>query len=88
MADIEIYSGPHCPYCNMAKKWFDEKKISYQEHRIDQDPKLRDEMLERSGGKRTIPQIFINKKSIGGYDDLMKLVHDGEIEKYLDAKEE
>lgn len=86
MAKIEIYSGPRCPYCNMAKKWFDEKKISYLEHRIDQDPKLRDDMLKRSDGKRTIPQIFINQQSIGGYDDLMELVHNGEIEKYLGAK--
>lgn len=86
MPKIEIYSGPHCPYCTMAKKWFDEKQLPYQEYLINLDPKLKDEMLQRSGGKRTIPQIFIDQQSIGGYDDLMQLVHSGDINKYLNAK--
>lgn len=82
-AVIEVYSGNHCPYCVQAKRWFDSKNLTYTEILVDQDDALRQKMQQRAGGKRSIPQIFINDQHIGGYDDLMALVRKGEIDNLL-----
>jgi glutaredoxin 3 len=66
---VEIYTTQICPYCVRAKKMFEERNISYQEIKITSQ-ELMQEMLQRSGGKRTVPQIFIDEKHIGGSDDL------------------
>ncbi|NQY43860.1 MAG: glutaredoxin 3, partial [Legionellales bacterium] len=67
------YTKNNCPYCNWAKDFFNTKNISYQEINIEETPNLLTEMLEKSNGHRTFPQIFINEQHIGGYDDLMEL---------------
>ncbi|MGJ8693211.1 MAG: glutaredoxin 3 [Thalassotalea sp.] len=72
MASVEIYTKGHCPYCHRAKMLLDAKKVSYQEYKIDEQPQLRPEMIERSGGV-TVPQIIINNKPIGGCDELFAL---------------
>ena len=69
MKNVEIYTTKICPYCVRAKKMFDQRSISYKEIKID-SADLMEEMIKRSGGRRTVPQIFIDDKHIGGSDDL------------------
>jgi glutaredoxin 3 len=73
MLKIEIYSSLYCPYCVRAKELFNRKKVQYVEYRVDEKPELREAMLLRSEGKRSVPQIFINDRHIGGCDDLYAL---------------
>lgn len=82
MAKIIIYSKDNCPYCVWAKKLLDNKKLAYQEIRIDLDETQRDLMVKLSG-RRTVPQIFINDQAIGGFDDLSLLDKSGELDKLL-----
>ncbi len=72
MAKVEVYSSAQCPYCTMAKQLLERKGVAYQEIRVDQDPAKRQEMMTKSR-QRTVPQIFIDGKSIGGYTDLAAL---------------
>lgn len=84
MAKIIIYAraSSSCPYCAWAKQFLEAKKLSYAEIRVDLDPEKLKEM-ERLSGRRTVPQIFINNHSIGGYDDLIKLSKSGELDNLL-----
>ena len=68
---VEIYSKSNCSYCVMAMNFFDSKGITYEVYSAD-DPKIFDEMLKRNPQARTVPQIFIDDKLIGGYTDLVK----------------
>ena len=79
---VIIYSSANCPYCVRAKQFFDNKGIKYTEIRVDLDPTKRDEMIKITG-RRTVPQIFINDKHIGGCDDLMALAASGKFEGLL-----
>lgn len=85
MANVIIYTTAVCPYCVQAKKLLDQKKVSYSEIHIDEDPVARETMIQRSG-RRTVPQIFINEQPIGGCDDLYALERAGELDKLLQAK--
>ena len=69
---IKIYTSNWCSYCVAAKRFFEENNIKYKEINIEIENISRQELLELSGGY-TVPQIFINNKCIGGYDDLIKL---------------
>ena len=69
---IKIYTSNWCSYCVAAKRFFEENNIKYKEVNIEIENISRQELLELSGGY-TVPQIFINNKCIGGYDDLVKL---------------
>ena len=69
---IQIYTSNWCSYCLAAKKIFDEHKIKYEEINIEEENISREDLLKLSGGY-TVPQIFINKKCIGGYDRLIEL---------------
>jgi glutaredoxin 3 len=69
MENILIYTTNTCPYCTMAKKLLQDKKLSYTEIRVDLDDEEREKMIARSG-RRSVPQIFIGDAHIGGYDDL------------------
>lgn len=82
MAKVVIYSTDYCSYCVRAKTFFDSKNISYEEIRIDLEPEKRIEM-EQLSGRRTVPQIFINGKSIGGCDDLMALAKSQQLNELL-----
>ncbi len=77
---IEIYTGKPCPYCDMAKELLTRKGVSYQEIEVTHDDQKRQEMQERAMGRRTVPQIFINGKHIGGYDDLRALDQQGKLD--------
>ena len=68
---VEIYSRSNCSYCVMAMNFFDSKGIKYDVYSAD-DPKVFEEMLERNPQARTVPQIFIDDKLIGGYTDLVE----------------
>ncbi len=76
---VVIYTTNACPYCVKAKALFDKKKIPFQEIKIVSD-EIKEEMIQRSGGKKTVPQIFINQKHIGGCDDLYDLDRSKELE--------
>ena len=72
MPNIIIYTTKICPYCVMAKRLLDRKGVSYTEINVDVDPALREEMMRKSK-RRTVPQIFIGDRHIGGFDDLYAL---------------
>lgn len=72
MAKVDVYSTAQCPYCVMAKQLLERKGVSYNEIRVDKNPAKRQEMMTKSR-QRTVPQIFINDQSVGGYTDLVGL---------------
>jgi glutaredoxin 3 len=85
MANITIYSTAVCPYCISAKNLLKSKGLEWKEIRIDQDPAQRDDMLARSGGRRTVPQIFIDDNHVGGFDDLVAADRSGTLAELLGA---
>jgi glutaredoxin 3 len=85
MPKIEIYSATYCPYCVRAKDLLNNKGVSYNEFLVDVETKKRDEMLSRSNGRKTVPQIFINDKHIGGFDDLKAIDDDGNLDSLLSS---
>ena len=83
MADIEIYSTAICPYCIAAKNLLKAKGLAWDEVRVDTDLEQRQTMLARSGGQRTVPQIFINDMHVGGYDELVAADRSGRLAELL-----
>ena len=83
MPDIEVFSTRVCPYCVRAKKLFERKGFAYREIDVSDDEDLRNSMIQRAGGKRTVPQIFINNQHIGGCDDLYALDAKGGLDPLL-----
>ena len=83
MKKVVIYTGPMCNYCSAAKHLLNKKKINYEEIDIGYDDKKREEMLKKSNGARTIPQIFIGEKHVGGYVELKALDNKGELDTLL-----
>jgi glutaredoxin 3 len=82
MSKVEIYTTPWCPYCNAAKSLLEEKGVEFSE--IDAlDPQIRDAMVERAHGRRTVPQIFIGETHVGGYDDMAALDRHGQLDPLL-----
>jgi len=84
MADprVIIYSQPFCGYCSAAKRLLKEKGAEFAEVDVMMEAGRRDEMIERSG-RRTVPQIFIDGRHVGGYDDLSALDRSGELDRLL-----
>ena len=85
MAKVEIYYWTTCPYCNRARSLLDGKGVDYTGYDITGDDAAREKMIQRTGGPRTVPQIFIDDKLIGGCDDLHALENKGELDKLLAA---
>jgi glutaredoxin 3 len=83
MADIIMYSKGFCPYCVRAKELLERKKLEFEIIDILEQENRRDEMIEKSGGKTTVPQIFINDRHIGGFDNLRELDESGELERRI-----
>jgi glutaredoxin 3 len=83
MAEIEIYTTEICPYCVKAKKLFAKKGVGYTEIDVTTDDGLRQYMTNRAGGRRSVPQIFINGQHVGGCDDLYALDKDGKLDPML-----
>lgn len=85
MARVEIYTKMTCGFCVRAKRLFELKKVDYEEYSVDLGGKKKAEMVERSGGRVTVPQIFINGRHVGGCDDLMALEYQGKLDALLAA---
>ena len=83
MARVEIYSTMFCPYCARAKSLLDRKGVRYLNIDIMEDTARREEMLTRSGGRTSVPQIFINDEHIGGFDELAALDRAGKLDPKL-----
>jgi len=85
MAEIIVYSKGYCPYCTAAKALLSQKGASFTEIDVTSDPALHAQMVDRAGGRRTVPQIFINGAHIGGSDDLHALDAAGKLDPLLTA---
>jgi glutaredoxin 3 len=85
MANVEIYTWKTCPFCIRAKGLLDDKGIDYTEYAIDGDDAARNKMADRSNGRRSLPQIFINDAHIGGCDDIHALDATGKLDVLLAA---
>ena len=79
MKNITMYSGPLCNFCEAAKRLFSRNNIKFKEIDISTKDGLRDEMIKKSNGKRTIPQIFFDDKHIGGYVELRELEKNNQL---------
>ncbi len=84
MPEIVIYTGRLCPYCTMAKRLLDRKGAAYTEIDVDSTPELREDLMQRTQ-RRTIPQIFIGERHIGGFDDLQALDMKKELDPLLQS---
>jgi len=86
MPKVEIYTWKTCPFCLRAKRLLDQKNIDYIEYGIDGDERAREQMVARgSDGKRSVPQIFIGDRHIGGCDAIHALDAKGELDSLLSA---
>ena len=85
MANIEIYTTTICPYCHRAKAALDQLGLDYTEYSLSAYPEKTPEMVARSG-RRTVPQVFVDGRSIGGSDDLLEMIVNGEFFELLNVK--
>jgi glutaredoxin 3 len=83
MKDVVIYTKSWCGYCTRAKALLGRKGAAFKEVEISDNDTLRDEMVGRAGGRRTVPQIFIGNTYVGGCDDLYDLERRGELDALL-----
>jgi glutaredoxin 3 len=83
MAKVELYTTQWCGYCARARTLLGKKGVAFTDIDVDADSANRDEMVARSGGGRTVPQIFIDGEHIGGSDELMALEQAGELDRKL-----
>ena len=81
--DVVMYSTGWCPYCLRAKALLDRKGVAFIEIKVDENPAERAAMLSRTSGQRTVPQIFVGDRHVGGFDDLYALDKAGELDKLL-----
>jgi glutaredoxin 3 len=80
--EVTLYLADWCPYCQRAKNLLTRKNVAFREINVDDELKLREEMMERSG-RRTVPQIFIGDRHVGGCDDLFELERSGELDRLI-----
>ena len=85
MAKVEIYTSPICGYCHRAKALLAKKGVAFTEIDVSGDPDVRDEMVERAQGRRTVPQIFVGGRHVGGCDDIYALESAGKLDPLLAA---
>ena len=84
--NVVMYSTAFCGFCQRARGLLERKGVDIQEIKVDEDAGEREKMLKRSGGRRTVPQIFIDERHVGGYDELAALDRTGELDKLLNPK--
>jgi glutaredoxin 3 len=84
MAKVTMYSTAVCPFCVMAERLLKSKGVDIEKVRVDLDPPRRQEMMERTG-RRTVPQIYVGERHVGGYDDLAALDRAGGLDALLAA---
>ncbi|ALF55011.1 glutaredoxin [Nostoc piscinale CENA21] len=82
-ANVEIYTWRTCPFCIRAKSLLTSKGVDFIEYSIDGDEDARDKMAQRANGKRSLPQIFINDRHVGGCDDIHALDRQGKLDELL-----
>jgi glutaredoxin 3 len=83
---VIMYATAWCPYCMRARSLFERLGVGYKEIAVDEEPEQRADMVTRSGGHRTVPQIFIGDRHIGGFDELNALEHSGELRTLLSSQ--
>jgi glutaredoxin 3 len=83
MKPVLVYGTRICPYCMLAKRLLSNKGVPYEEVLVDTDAARRAEMLARSGGRRTVPQIFVGERHVGGYEELAALEREGRLDSLL-----
>lgn len=83
MVTIEIYTSPLCGFCYRAKRLLDSKGVSYREIDVLFHPGEKSKMIDRAGGRRSVPQIFIDDTHVGGSDDLAALEQAGKLDRML-----
>ncbi|MBC8339057.1 MAG: glutaredoxin 3 [Rhodospirillales bacterium] len=83
MAEIEIYTSPFCGFCNAAKRLLDKKGVAYTEIDVMMNSAKREEMTKRSGGSRTVPQIFVDGEHLGDCEEIMEMDADDELDARL-----
>ncbi len=85
MTQVTIYTKPYCPFCSRAIDLLEKKGVTFTEIEAAFDPDKKREMVDRSGGRATFPQIFIGDHHVGGCDDLVALERDGKLDALLQA---
>lgn len=85
MTQVTIYTKPYCPYCIRALTLLEKKGVAFTEIEAAFDPEKRAEMLQKSGGRATFPQIFVGERHIGGCDEMMALEYAGQLDPLLQA---
>jgi glutaredoxin 3 len=85
MSKVEIYTKGYCSYCHRAKALLEQKGVAFDEYKIDVQPELRAEMIERANGGSTVPQIFIGSQHIGGCDEILALESQNKLDTLLAA---
>ena len=83
MKNVEMYTGPLCAFCDRAKALLNRKGVSFKEINLASDPNKMDEMIKKTNGKKTVPQIFIDGQHIGGNDKLQALENEGKLNSLL-----
>ena len=83
MKKVVIYTGIRCAHCDWAVALLNKKNVNFVEYNINKDPTKRDEMLKKSNGARTVPQIFVDDYHIGGNRELQELNREGKLNSLL-----
>ncbi|MEK7230162.1 MAG: glutaredoxin 3 [Candidatus Binatota bacterium] len=83
MPKVVIYTTTSCPYCTRAKAFLRSKNVDFEEIDVSRDERLQEE-IEHLSGRRTVPQIFINGKSVGGFDDIKQMDATGDLDRLLE----
>ncbi|HVA68291.1 MAG TPA: glutaredoxin 3 [Candidatus Binataceae bacterium] len=83
MAKVEVYTTTFCPFCTRAKSLLRSKGVAFDEIDVTDDDELREKMVEMAGGRRTVPEIFINGRIVGGFDELRALEVQGKLDELL-----
>jgi glutaredoxin 3 len=87
MANVQVYTTAYCPFCVRAKALLRDKGVGFEEIDVTEDGELREKLVELAGGRRTVPEIFVNGKLVGGYDELRALDKSGELDRLLGQPE-
>lgn len=83
MQPVTIYTKPWCGFCHAAKRLLDAKGVEFNEIDIEGSPELRTEMIQKAGGRTTVPQIWIGETHVGGFDDIADLDRRGKLDTLL-----
>ena len=87
MKEVTVYTTTWCPYCRQAERFLKDKGVAFKNVDVTEDDALRAKLVEMSGGRKTIPQIFIGDEPIGGYSDMMELHRGGTLMPKLAGEE-